>query len=61
MRKLASDAYQLPFDQIYRVNAATLGGLQPGRISHIEDLLALDQEARAFALGQIAAAVTQAA
>ncbi len=62
--EVAVDAFlkrQLPFDQIYRVNAATLGGLQPGRISHIEDLLALDQEARAFALGQIAAAVTQAA
>jgi 1-deoxy-D-xylulose-5-phosphate reductoisomerase len=51
---------QLPFDQIYRVNAAALNGLQPGAIRSIDDLLALDQEARAYARAQIQSA-TQAA
>ena len=46
---------QLPFDQIYRLNADTLASLQPGRIASIEDLLALDQEARAFAREQVSA------
>lgn len=46
---------KLPFDQIYRLNAATLDGLRPSAIASIDDLLALDQEARAFAAAQIEA------
>jgi len=46
---------QLPFDQIYRVNAQTLEKLQPGRITSVDDLFALDQEARAFARSCLAA------
>ena len=47
---------QLPFDQIYRLNAHTLASVQPGRISSVDDLFALDQEARAFARQQLKAA-----
>jgi len=46
---------QLPFDQIYRLNAHTLASVQPGRINSVDDLFALDQEARAFAQAQIPA------
>lgn len=61
--EVAVDAFlkrQLAFDQIYRINAATLGSLRPGRISSIEDLFALDQEARAFAQEQIETAAQAA-
>ncbi len=40
---------RLAFDQIYRINAATLEGLTPGRIASVDELLALDAEARQFA------------
>lgn len=44
---------QLAFDQIYRVNAATLAGMQTGAIASVEDLLDLDSRSRAFAQQQI--------
>ena len=40
---------RIRFDQIHQVNRTTLNGLRAPRIIGIEDLLALDIEARAFA------------
>ncbi len=44
---------QLAFDHIYRLNAQTLNSVRPGKITSVDDLLALDQEARAFAREQL--------
>ena len=42
-------AEQLRFDQIHAVNLATLDALQPKRPQSVEDLLALNEEARSVA------------
>jgi 1-deoxy-D-xylulose-5-phosphate reductoisomerase len=42
-------AGRLRFDQIYRVNRETLEGMQPSKPASLDDLLALDADARAWA------------
>ncbi|GAA6141242.1 1-deoxy-D-xylulose-5-phosphate reductoisomerase [Hydrogenophaga sp. 5NK40-0174] len=44
---------QLRFDQIYRINLATLEGVLPSNPRSVEDLMALDGQARAFARNEI--------
>ena len=40
---------RIRFDQIYSLNAHTLSSVQPGAVRSIDDLLALDTEARGAA------------
>ena len=40
---------EIRFDQIHAVNLATLAGLAPSKPAGLQDLLALDAEARRFA------------
>jgi 1-deoxy-D-xylulose-5-phosphate reductoisomerase len=45
---------RLRFDRIHAVNHATLAALQPSKPGSLEDLLALDAQARALASGEVA-------
>lgn len=50
--EVAVDAFlhrRLRFDQIHAVNHATLSGLSPSKPACLDDLLAIDRDARAFA------------
>ena len=46
-------AHRIRFDQIHHVNRATLDGLAVSQVVDIDDLLALDTQARSFAAGLI--------
>ena len=48
---------RLRFDRIHAVNHATLAALQPSKPGSLEDLLALDAEARALASDEVAGCV----
>jgi 1-deoxy-D-xylulose-5-phosphate reductoisomerase len=52
-------ARRIRFDQIHHVNLATLETVQPQGPSTLEDLLALDAQARAYAQAQVAQRSTQ--
>ncbi|MCW5652792.1 1-deoxy-D-xylulose-5-phosphate reductoisomerase [Hydrogenophaga sp.] len=54
--EVAVDAFlagHLRFDQIHRINDATLQALQPSKPQQLADLLAIDAEARALARAQV--------
>ena len=46
---------RLRFDQIYAVNHATLAACRPSKPGSLEDLLAIDAQARSFASAQVTA------